>query len=180
MIHRFGLFSIPNSGTRSLSQMFIRSGFEYKRIHEETGDAPHFLFEHITHLVYARLAYYMSQQVPVVMPIRHPYLVYNSQRTARRDIDAMLHSWKWMLNILWHNVILIPIDIPEIRNQFMLELQPILGCKIPGDLMNKWPTINDYGNVNLKPEEVERVDPKLIKFCKEHEQELSMFYTFPD
>jgi hypothetical protein len=140
------LISVPHNGTKFTCDVFRRHGWsEYTLVGRPTSK-PAFYVGHCVKLSQTLHAITLSDKMPLVVPLRHPYRVEESW--ARRDYDAgdLVHAYRNMLELLDPVVdVWLPIDAkPIIRAVQHKTLEAVAGKTLDINWDNRVEALSEY------------------------------------
>ena len=105
------LISVPHNGTGFAIQMFVKNGWQEQPLNGRPMREPVLYQGHCESASQWRMALALSERMPLIMPLRHPYRVEESWRRRGEDHDRMMRAYAVMLSILVPHVsVWVPLD----------------------------------------------------------------------
>lgn len=164
------LSSIPHSGTYFTIRLFTDFGFREAGLFEKCY--PQTIYHgHMVKRGQIERALELSERMPLVIPMRHPFRVEESWKRRGRSVDEMLACYRTFLAEFWLlRPYILPID-SERRDAALSKLREGLGLELRTD----WPVVNGVkgahaiGLDELEPSErvielVEEMRPILVEY----------------
>lgn len=166
---RVAIPTIQHTGTKFIASMFKyhQAGF----LEEDLGDTMH--VGHISLGQIVNIEALLDEGLPVVIPLRHPYLVYESWIRRDKQIHELVTNWHLLVDrIDKYNPYYVAIDSRD-REDMLDDVNRGLGLRLETD----WSPVNVVSNTYMmRPRDIDP-PPVIIKLADDIKGFLGRFYT---
>ena len=170
--------TVPHTGTMFVADLFKRIGYWRGALNDHlqpdeylTGRKTVFI-GHVVKQSQVDLALDKIRFCDCVVPLRHPYLVWESWKRQGLLFEPFTQAWMNLIQqIDPHKPCYLPID-SEIRVYWLQELN----CRLNLNIQTNWPVINSRNQTShLKYTDIE-ADQNIVKFTQDIQPFIDRFY----
>lgn len=168
MSDRYAVISIQHTGTHFLADMFVPQYHWASLV--ERDERPTI---HVGHISPGQFPHILKllDEIPVLIPVRHPYVVAESWKRKNKPIGELVIAYKLLNQIKDKTPYYLAVDSLE-REQQLAEIN----CKLQLNLQTDWEPRNVKTNTYyLRPDELEP-DPLILQVMDEMSEFFSLFY----
>lgn len=171
------IITVPHTGTNYAKSLFRRMGWEELGLNESPRkDGDCYYSGHMLKATQIEPALTLAKTRPLVIPLRHPYLVEESWRRRGKNIGEMVAAFHTLLS-KFHplNPHYIPVDLPQARSDAIKRISRELGRPI----LDSSTVVNSTANTHsLQPEDT-TPSRQVVELCETMQPILENFYYAP-
>lgn len=156
-----------------LTAKFFRDcGYDQKGLNKSADHNMNMFIGHVTERQQLELAKRHANNMPLIVPVRHPYLTEVSWRKREKhNIEDMIQAYHHLTELDEYNPYYLPIDSPD-RTQYLRSIGDNLGLR----LNYQWSVVNSKQSTHLMKADDCQPSLEVVELAESIKPFLSQFY----